>query len=77
MDDQFYREYRMRAAPTELDAPHRWSTEVNIAREVPGSIKWKSYGAKQTRDTKEEAIGASLDFGRRIIDGLVPGMSPP
>ncbi len=49
----------------------RWITRTDILR--INTIR--RYDASNTFATRDEAIVRCIDFGRRIIDGEVPGLS--
>ena len=49
----------------------RWITRTDILR----SDTIRRYDASNTFATRDEAIVRCIDFGRRIIDGEIPGLS--
>ena len=67
-----YKGYEIRAAPHLLDAPRRWSVDVDIIRDAGRTVREQHYSAANTFLSEEEAVAHCLEFGRRIIDGEVP-----
>jgi hypothetical protein len=67
-----YKGYEIRAAPHLLDAPRRWSIDVDIIRDDGRTVREQHYNAANTFLSEEEAVAHCLEFGRRIIDGEVP-----
>ncbi len=74
---QRYENLVIRAYPTRLDAPIRWSIAVVIERRHADEVKTVRHDAAETRLTKDEAIASSLEFGRQIVDGRHPDLSLP
>ena len=65
-----YKGYQLAAKSLRLAAPIRWSVAVTIMKPQPnGSLKIASFGTGDTFHTEDEAITASLAFGRQIVDG--------
>lgn len=79
MDRQIdYHAYTIEAHPRQLDAPIRWSLDINmIARNFDGTIELREYSAEETFPTEEEAIAACFNFGVGIIEGKHPDLEPP
>lgn len=53
----------------------KWSVEVVIMRETDGmsTAMSKQFKASEDRNTEDEAVEASLGFGKRIVDGQEAG----
>lgn len=77
MADANYKGYDIIARPRQLAEDLRWTTNINIARWVNGEYRSDNFFANDTFETRDEATAACIQFGRRIIDGEVPGCSPP
>ena len=71
-----YRDYRIDPRPMKLDAGG-WNTSVQICRDTGSEMIFRPYSAKNVWPTEEEAIQQYAEFGRRIIDGEVPDLTPP
>lgn len=72
-----YRDYTIEANPMRLDAPMRWSVDIDIVRHDPAGPVVKEFSAEETFPTETEAIEACFEFGRQIIRGGVAGLVPP
>ena len=77
MDKATYEGYVIHARPQQLARDGRWSTNLQIWRDDGRALTLVPYSAANTYDSKEEATWHSLNFGRQIIDGEVPGCSAP
>ncbi len=60
------------AKPHLLDAPRRWSLDIDISRQHADGVHEKHFDAANTFLTEDEAVQHCFEFGRRIIDGSVP-----
>jgi len=72
-----YEGYVIQASPYQLAEGGRWSTHLEISRVDGDLLTTMPYSAGNTHDSEEDAIKHSLNFGRKIIDGEVPGCSAP
>ncbi len=72
-----YRGYRIVAAPLELADPPGWSTDLWIECIKPGEVVPKPFDTADIFQTEQEAIHHCLEFGRQIVDGKFPNLSPP
>jgi hypothetical protein len=59
------------ARPYQLHATGLWTVEVEIRRKG----RLRAFSAVARYATEAEATAQSLDFGRRIVSGQVPGCS--
>ncbi|MFN0177183.1 MAG: DUF6566 family protein [Gemmatimonadales bacterium] len=66
-----YQEFELEPCPMRL-RDGTWTLSVHIWR----LDTEKAYSAANTFGTREEAIAGAIEFGRRIIDGAVPGIEP-
>jgi hypothetical protein len=66
-----YKGYEIIAKPHLLDAPRRWSLDIDIVRQEADGVLEKHFDAANTFLTEEEAVAHCFEFGRRIIDGGV------
>ncbi len=55
----------------------QWSTALEIDRDTRGAVTVKPYRAGNLWPTEKEAIMASIELGRRIIDGEAGDLTPP
>ena len=55
----------------------RWTLDIQIERHTGPNMHVKPYNAADTFDTMEAAVEGCIVFGRHVIDGRVPGLSPP
>jgi hypothetical protein len=76
MTELRYKGYLIIAKPARLRSG-RWNMDTEISVSVGDTIYSKPYLARNTFTSKEEAIAACLDFGRRIVDGQIEGLSAP
>lgn len=72
-----YQGYVIDARPHQLADDGRWTVNIEIERHHSDGIESRGYSAANTFETKEEAIGHCLNFGRQIIDGKVDGCVAP
>lgn len=72
-----YQGYVIDARPHQLADDGRWTINIEIERHHGDGIESTAYSAANTFETKEEAIGHGLNFGRQIIDGKVNGCVAP
>lgn len=72
VDRNAYKHFIIWAAPYRLADSGEWKLTVNILRKS-GDIVKTFHG--NTFKTQEEAISASLRYGKLIIDGMIPGCS--
>ena len=66
-----YESFEVTARP-QLLKDGRWTTEVHIRR----NNVVRPYFASNTWETEDAAIKGCFEFGRRIIDGEIPALSP-
>jgi hypothetical protein len=77
MDRVGYDGYIICPRPYQLAEVGRWSTNVEIWRDDGDSVTVVPFSAANSYESKELATLHSLDFGRQIIDGDVPGCAAP
>lgn len=65
-----YTGFEIEAHPTQLKTGE-WTVEARIWR----ANVVKPFYASNTFKSREEAIAGCVEFGRRIIDGEIPGFS--
>ncbi len=71
-----YKGYQIQPAPVALD-DGGWTTQVYIHQLKGLEMIYNKYIAGNVWETKKEAIEGSAEYGRRIIDGKVLGLTPP
>ena len=71
-----YRGYRIVAVPIELADPPGWSTDFRIECIKPGEVVPKPFSTADIFQTEQEAVDHCLEFGRQIVDGKFPDLSP-
>jgi hypothetical protein len=69
-----YKGFTIVATPHRLDAPVRWSLDIDISREEQGAVYARHFEAANIFPTEDEAVEHCLEFGRRVVDGKVPGV---
>jgi hypothetical protein len=77
MDKAVYEGYTLNARPHQLADNGRWTTDIEIWRDDGNTLTVVPYSAANSYESKEAATWHSLNFGRQIIDGEVPGCSAP
>lgn len=73
MDSIVYKSLVIEAKPYQLRDSTEWA--INII--VRDNNSEKQFAAANTYPTKEEAIIHCFNFGRKVIDGQIPGCSFP
>ena len=68
-----YREFELLPRPLLLRTGE-WTTEVHISRFSRGGIHVAPFSVRNTWETEEQAIAACLDFGRKLVEGEIPGI---
>lgn len=53
----------------------QWTLAITIYWERNGLVSMRPFSAEHTYQTEEDADLHGITFGRRIIDGTVPGLS--
>ena len=71
MPTQSYKGFTITGRPYQLHATRQWAIDLEISRRG----RHRSFSAQDHAATEAEALAACLEFGRRIIDGQVPGCS--
>jgi len=66
-----YQGFEIYPRPQQRADTGRWTTRTDILR----IDTIRRYDASNAFATPEEATLRSIDFGRRIIDGRIPGLS--
>ena len=77
LEREAYEHFVIVAKTRRLKKTGRWTLAIQIERHTGPEILVKAYNAADTFDAKEAAVEGCIVFGRRIIDGQVPGLSPP
>lgn len=65
-----YKGFVVRSTPMKLAVSKEWQIRVFITNLLGGSLHGKTFTAKNTYKTKEEADNNSIKFGKEIIDGI-------
>ncbi len=76
MERAGYKGYVIESNPRQL-ADGTWSINVGIESHEGGCVRSANYHAANTFATDLEATEHGMNFGRQIIHGRVPGISPP
>ncbi len=66
-----YKGFHIRARSYQLHDTRQWTVDLEIERK--GRVRSFSLGERYA--TEGEAVARCVEFGRRIIDGAVPGCS--
>ena len=69
-----YKKYVIEADPQKLPSKE-WSTYIVIRRDRPGGPKLRPFEDEETSPTRISAIRHCFDFGKRIIDGEIEGLT--
>jgi hypothetical protein len=72
-----YMGFVLDACPQQLADDERWTTQVIIERHTGATVEVRPFSASNTWEMREEAVHHSWGLGRQIIDGRIPGCSPP
>jgi hypothetical protein len=72
-----YKGFVIEANPRQLRDSDDWTINLTIERHFGDGVATSGYSAENTAPTREDAIARSIAMGQRVIDGLVPGCSPP
>ena len=75
MTTETYDGYEIIPASYQLADDGKWAVQVYIAKEVGSERRERQFSAGNTFDKKARAERHCLDFGRKIIDGEIPGCS--
>ena len=67
--------YTITSCPLLLTDTGRWTLNISISWTHDGSVTTRPFSAENTYQTEEEADIHSINYGQRIIDGKVPGLS--
>ena len=70
-----YKNYVIDAVPRRLAKPPKWQVNIIVRKIGDDEMKNRPFSAKNSYNTKEEAIPNCFSFGMQIIDGKVPGLS--
>ncbi len=71
-----YQGYVIRPSPLEL-TEGGWDTRLLISRDTGSMIHFQRYSASNVWPTEEKAVQHCAEFGRLIIDGELPDLTPP
>lgn len=66
-----YRGFQIYPRPYQLREDGRWTTNATVMRLASAKV----ISASNRWDTEAEAIAASIDFAKRVIDGSVSNLS--
>jgi hypothetical protein len=66
-----YKNFELTPAPEQLADSGRWTLKVVITKhhDSKNESLTSPYSNENTFETRDEAVGAALDFGKAIIDG--------
>jgi hypothetical protein len=70
-----YQGFQIRPTPHELRDSNAWTLDIQIWKDQGSEVDAHLFSARNTFATREEAVLQGVQFGRRIIDGNVPGCS--
>jgi len=72
-----YEDFEIRAVPLQLGAPIRWSIDIDIVWHDKDGAHESHCSAAETLATREAVVQNWFEYGRRVIDGRVPGVERP
>ncbi len=75
MEEVAYRGFQIQPAPHQLLETGQWTTDVSIAKDHGSGYVSRDFSARNTFALRQEAITACVDFGRKIIDGEISGLT--
>jgi hypothetical protein len=75
MRTEQYEGFLIEALPNLLRDSNRWTVNGQIAYDRRGTVKTRSFSGADTFESEEEAVLHTLELGRQIIEGRVPGLS--
>lgn len=71
-DRMRYKDFEIEASPYQLADSKKWTININMWKHsLEGSV-CTPYNAKNTYDSKDEAMKNCFIFGKKIIDGEIP-----
>lgn len=73
--DTTYKNYTIQSNPVYLFDTEQWKLTIAITWERSGGMTSRKFSGPITYSTKQEAADHGINFGQRIIDGKVPGLS--
>ena len=75
METARYKEFEIQAVPYKLLEPEEWTIKVLIVKHTGDAQVTRPFSASNSFPTEEEAVQRCFEFGKRIIDGEVEGLS--
>ena len=72
-----YKGYIIEAEPRQLADSSRWTLNIVIERHEGGKVNTMPFSAADTFETRDEAMQHCVHFGHQIVDGKIPGCTPP
>ena len=75
MTTVLYKGFEVESDSYRLAETGRWTLNIHVSKPFPGQLISRNFGAGTTYAERAEAAAHCIDFGKRIIDGEVPGAS--
>jgi hypothetical protein len=69
-----YKHREIHAVPYQLADNLKWTVSASIWTYVGSGISARTYTASMLCDSRDEALVHSVNYGRHLIDGKVPGV---
>ena len=73
--DAIYKNYTIRSTPFPLLESRQWTLAITISWKRDGQVTARPFSTENIYQTEEEADLEGIIYGRRIINGQVPGRS--
>ena len=70
-----YKTYTIASWPLHRRENGRWKVEITITWECAGTMTLAPFSSVDTSSTEEEADIDGINYGQRIIDGRIAGLS--
>jgi len=77
MEALHYKGYQIQAIPYRISDSSPWRMKTSISRPTTGeALSARSFYARNSFNTREEALQHCLIFGMQIVDGEYPDCGP-
>ena len=70
-----YKGYLINLTTRKLADSGEWTSDITIAVRKTAATIEKRFSREETYSSEEEAVSACIEFGKRIIDGQIEGLS--
>ena len=70
-----YKNYTIRSTPLQLHDSMQWTLSIVIEWERDGQVTGRQFSPPSLYQTEAEADLHGFNYGQRIIEGQIPGLS--